>query len=85
MGYVGSQRLVLLLPDAHQASRRLLIPMSPDEVRSKLSAQLLEGADGVGRQPTEPNSRHTFQCRREGPTHDFICYSLKVHQGLEGL
>ena len=59
--------------------------MSPDEVRSKLSAQLLEGADGVGCQSAEPNSLRTLQCRREGPTHDFICYSLKMHQGLEGL
>ena len=59
--------------------------MSPNEVRSKLSAQLLESVDGVGRQPAEPNSRRTFQHRREGSTHDFICYPLKVHQGLEGL
>ena len=59
--------------------------MSPDEVRSILSAQLLEGADGVRHQPAEPNSRRTFQRHREGPTHDFIYYSFKVHQGLEGL
>ena len=59
--------------------------MSLDEVHSKLSAQLLESADGVGRQPVEPNSRRTFQRRKECPTHDFIRYSLKVHQGLEGL
>ena len=54
-GYVGSQCLILPLPD------------------------------GVGRQLVELNSRHTFQRRREGPTYDFVCYSLKVHQGLKGL
>ena len=59
--------------------------MSPNKVRSKLSTQLLENADGVGHQSAEPNSCRTLQRRREGPTHDFICYSLKVHQGLEGL
>ena len=59
--------------------------MSLDKVCNKLRAQLHEGADGVGCQPAEPNSRHTFQRHKEGPTHDFICYSLKVHQGLEGL
>ena len=53
--------------------------MSLDEVRSKLRAQLHEGANGVGRQPAKPNSRRTFQRRREGSTHDFIYYSLKVH------
>ena len=37
-GYVGSQRLLLLLFNAHQASCGLLVPMSPDEVRNKLSA-----------------------------------------------
>ena len=36
--YVGSQRLVLSLLDAYQACRGLLIPMSPDEIHSKLSA-----------------------------------------------
>ena len=37
-GYVGSQHLVFLLPDAYQACRGFLIPMSPDEVHSKLRA-----------------------------------------------
>ena len=43
--YVGSERLVLSLFDAHQANRGLLVSMSTNEVRDKLSAQLLESAN----------------------------------------
>ena len=42
---VSSSRYLMLIKQA----LRLLIPMSPNEVRSKLSTQLLESADGVGR------------------------------------
>ena len=58
--------------------------MSSNEVRGELGAQLLESVDGVWHQSTEPNSYRTLQRHREGPTHDLVRYSLKVHQDFEG-
>ena len=85
MGYIGPQRLILLLLNIHQACSRLLIPVSPDEVRYELDAQLFEGTNGVGHQPVEPYPCRAPQHGGEGPTHDLIRYPLKVHQGLERL
>ena len=55
MGYLGPQRLILPLLNVHQAYSRLLIPVSVDEVRCELGAQLFEGTNGVRHQPTEPD------------------------------
>ena len=59
--------------------------MASDEVRGKLSAKFFKGADEIQCQLAEPNSRRALQRCREGPAHDRVCYSLKVHQGLKGL
>ena len=85
MGYVGPQRLILPLLNIHQACSRLLIPVSPDEVRCELDAQLFEGTNGVGRQPADPYPYRGRQRGKGGPTHNLVWYPLKVHQGLERL
>ena len=81
--YVGSRHFVLPLLNVHQACNGPFVPVSPDEVKGELSAQLFEEINRVGRQPIEPNSCRPLQCGRKGFAHDLVRDPLKVHQGLE--